>query len=130
MDIFDRMRLSAGWQLWWAAYGLLLLTALVGLADVLPGEVQVLLMSQIGVTAGFLGSATTHRLRVELASRAVELLPAAVRAADLVFDLLILPARIFVAPARARPRPASGRIGRLPAVTLSPRLLPIPTGRA
>lgn len=127
MDLFDRMRTSGRWQLWWAVYGLFALAAFVGLADVLPDEIQVLLLSQIAVAFGFLASITTQRLRGELAARAVDLLPLALLAADLAFVLLTLPVRFFAAPARARPRPAAGRLGRLPAITLSPRLLPIPS---
>lgn len=109
------------------AYALFMLFALASLADVMPAQVVVLVLATI-VQVGVLTSLRSiSRHRGQIAARTHDFLPIAIRAADLVFTLLTLPVRFFAAPARARPPIAPGRIGRLPAVTLSPRLLPVPS---
>lgn len=106
-----------------------LVLALAGVSDEQQGVMLSPLVISLVITAtAALGVLVAER--VSLATRSVDLLPIAKVLADLVFSLLVLPARIFAAPARARPRPAAGRFGRLPAIALSPRLLPVPTASA
>ena len=108
------------------AVGQLLVLAMVfAIWDIPSLMVIQVLASSIGALAlASLKQISRHRAR--LAVRISEILPVAQRAGDLVFDLLQPAARAFAAPARARPRPAASRLGRLLAVTLSPRFLPIP----
>jgi len=114
-----------------SVYALCMLIALVVLADELPIQVVLKLMITVNLLCALMSLKRISQLRGRIADRTCDLLHIAQRAADLFFDLLILPVRIFAAPARARPRPAAARLCRLPAVTLAPRLLPIPfAGRA
>lgn len=130
LKIFDLMFSTRAGKLAMRGYALVLLLALALLATEMPPQVIVSLLATALLILALKFKSEISRHRGSIADRVCDLLPVVQRAVDLVFKLLTLPVRFYAAPARAKPRPAATRIGRLPAVTLSPRLLPVPTAGA
>lgn len=125
--IFNLLFETRGGRLILQAYAFFMLTGVILLAeDAIPPQVIASIVATVVLAATMVCLQSISRHRGKLSTRTYDILPIAVSAADLFFYILILPARIFVTPARARPRPAASRLGRLPAITLAPRLLPIP----
>lgn len=121
---------TRGGRLFLRAYVLFMLLGVILLADVMPPDVVASILATALLMGTMIRLRSISRHRGQLSTRTHDILPIAVSAADLFFSLLILPMRFFTAPSRARPRTASGHIGRLPAVTLTPRFLPIPAASA
>ena len=133
LKLFDLMFSTCAGKLAMRGIALLMLLALVVLVVLAPEMPLHVILADLAsalfvLTLTFKDEISRHR--GSIAYRACELLPIAQRAVNLVFALLTVPVRFYAAPARARPRPSAGRFGRLPAVTLSPRLLPIPSASA
>lgn len=130
LKIFDLLFSTRAGKLAMRGYALVLLLALVVLAIEMPPQVivSVLATALLNIALTFKNEISRHR--GSIADRACDLLPVAQSTIALAFAFLPLPVRFYAALARVLPRPATGRIGRLPAVTLSPRLLPVPTACA
>lgn len=138
LKIFDLMFSTRAGKLAMRGYVLVLLLALVVLATEMPPQVIVSVLATALLILALTFKNEISRHRGSIADRACDLLPLAQLAARLVFDLLpalvldVMAGRIKILDrdvAEKRPSPG-GRIGRLPSVTLSPRLLPVPTACA